>query len=58
MQQNLFEHFSSEGHNVFLDDVSIIFINKIDLKDPNKREHQWRHNLKRMAPQGLNVEND
>ena len=39
MQQHLFEHFSSEGHNSFVDDVSIIFIDKNDPKSPNKREH-------------------
>ena len=58
MQQNLFEHFSSEGHSSFLDDVSIIFNDKTDPKDPNKWEHYWRHTLKTMAPQGLNVEDD
>ena len=59
MQQHfsLFEHFSSEGHNSFLDDVSIILTDK-DTKDPNKREHYWRYTLKTMAPQGLNVEDD
>ena len=31
------QHFSSEGHNNFLDDISIIFIDKTDPKDPNKR---------------------
>ena len=41
MQQHLFEHFSSEGHKRFLDDVSIIFIDKTDPKDPNKREQYW-----------------
>ena len=58
MRQHLFEHFSSEGYSSFLDDISIIFIDKTDPKDPNKREHYWRHTLKAMAPQGLNVEND
>ena len=58
MQQYLFEHFSSGGHNSFLDDVSIIFIDKTDPKDPNKREDYWRHTLKTMVPQGLNVEDD
>ena len=58
MQQNVFEHFSSEGHSSFLDDVSIIFNDKTDPKDPNKCEHYWRHTLKTMAPQGLNVEDD
>ena len=58
MQQHIFEHFSSKGHNSFLDDVSIIFTDKTDPKDPNKWEHYWRHTLKTMAPQGLTVEDD
>ena len=58
MQQHLFECFSSEDHNSFLDDVSIIFIDKTDLKDPNKWECYWRHTLKTIAPQVLNVEDD
>ena len=57
-QQHLFEHFSSEGHNNFLDDISIIFIDKTDPKDLNKREHYWRHTFKTMAPELLNVEDD
>ena len=39
MQQHLFQHFPSECHNSFLDDVSIVFIDKTDPKDPNKRKH-------------------
>ena len=58
MQQQFFEHFSSESQNSFLDDVSIIFIDKIDPKHPNKREHYSRHTLKTMAPQGLHVDDD
>ena len=59
IQQHLFDHFSSEGdNNNFLDDVSIISIDKTDPKDPNQRYHYWRHILKTMAPQELNVEND
>ena len=58
MQQHLFEHFSSEGHNSFLEDVSIIFIGKTDPKDPYKRKQYWGHIFKTMAPQGLNVEYD
>ena len=30
MQQHLFEHFASEGHCSFLEDVTIIFIDKTD----------------------------
>ena len=58
MQQHFFEHFSSKDHSGFLDGVSIIFIDKTDTKNPNKREHYWRHTLKAMAPQNLNVEDD
>ena len=56
MQQHLFEHFSSEGNSGFPDDISIIFIDKTDPKDPNKWEHCWRYTFKTMAPQNLNVE--
>ena len=55
MQQHIYEHFSSEDHCSFLDEVSITFIDKTDTKDPNKREHYWRHTLKTMAPGGLNI---
>ena len=30
---------------VFLDDISIIFIDKTDPKDPITREHYWWHTL-------------
>ena len=36
MQQHLFDYFSSEGHNGNLNDVSIIFVDKADPRDPNK----------------------
>ena len=58
MQQHLFDHFSSEGHSRFLDELRIVFIDKTDPKDPNQRERYWRHTLKTMAPDGLNVEDD
>ena len=58
MQQHLFEHFSSEGHSGFLDDVSIIFTDKTNPRDPNKREYYWQHSLKTIVPQGLNVKDD
>ena len=58
MQQHIYEHFSSEGHCSFLDEVSITFIDKTNPKDPNKWEHYWRHTLKTMAPDGLNIEDD
>ena len=55
---NIYSNVSSESHCSFLEDVTIMFINKTDPKDPNRREHYWRHALKTMAPLGLNVEED
>ena len=56
MQQHLFEHFNSEGHHCFLDEISITLIDKTDPFEPLKRENYWRSILKAMAPWGLNVE--
>ena len=39
MQEHLFEHFESEGRSGFLPNVSTTFINKIDGKDPKRREN-------------------
>ena len=58
MQQHIFEHFSSEGHCSFVDEMKITFIDRTDANDPNQREHYWRHTLKTMAPNGLNIEDD
>ena len=58
MQKHLFEHFASECHCSFIEDVTIIFIDKTDPKDRNWRGHYWRDTRKTMAPQGLNVEDD
>ena len=58
MQQHFFEHFASEGHSSFLEDLTITLADKTDPKDSNQREHYWRHTLKTMAPLGLNVEDD
>ena len=36
MQEHLFRHFSSPGHNGFLTDISVTFIGKTDPSDPLK----------------------
>ena len=41
MQEHLYKHFESEGHNEFLDDVSITLIDKTDSSNPTKRENYW-----------------
>ena len=56
MQEYLYSHFESEGHNGFLEDVSIALIDKTDGSDPTKREKFWMHTLKTLAPYGLNIE--
>ena len=54
-QQHLYDHFVLEDHAQFVNDVSIIFIDKADPTDPLKREQYWRHTLKTLVPYGLNV---
>ena len=45
MQEDLFKHFKSVGHNSFLNG-----------KNPKKREDYWRRTLKTYSPFELNVE--
>ena len=56
MQEHLFSHFSMLGHDGFLNDVFITFIDKTDPSDPLRREHYRRQTLKTMVPYGLNIE--
>ena len=58
MQQLLLEHFASEDHCSFLEDLTTTLTDKTDPKDSSQREHYWRHTLKTMTPLGLNVEDD
>ena len=54
-QKHLYEHFTEKGHEGFLQDVSIIFIDKTDPSDPLKREKCWWDTLKTLATDGLNI---
>ena len=56
MQEHLFIHFPAEGHDGFLSDVSIAFIDKTDPSDPLQREDYWRQTLKTMVSYGPNIE--
>ena len=56
MQKHLFRHFSSPGHNGFLNDVSATFIDKTDPSDHLKREDFWRETLMTKVPYELNIE--
>ena len=55
--EHLFIHLSMAGHNGFLNDVSITFIDKTDQSDPLRREDYWRQTPETMVPYGLNIEN-
>ena len=55
MQQHLYEHFYSEGHNGFLGNVFINLIDKTDGFQPKKRENYWMRTLKTLAPLGLDA---
>ena len=39
---DLFEHFTSHGHNLFLEDCAVTLIDKTDVVDPHRREEYWR----------------
>ena len=56
MQEHLFSHFSMVGHDGFLSDVSITFLDKTDPSDPLRAKDYWRPTLKTMIPYGLNIE--
>ena len=55
-QKSLHEHFLSDSHQSFEEDVSISLIDKTDPSDPHKREYYWLRTLKTIAPFGLNTE--
>ena len=50
MQQHLYEHFYSEGHNGFLENVSVSLIDKTDGFQHKKSENYWMRTLKTLAP--------
>ena len=55
LQPLLFEHFSSNDHNSFLEDCSITLIDKSDGSDRTRKEEYWRRVLKTVIPDELNV---
>ena len=55
MQEHLYQHFYSDGHNGFLKDVKIMLISKTDCKDPKNRENYWVRTFKMLAPDGLKI---
>ena len=56
MQEHLYQHFESEGHAEFIDDVSMTLIDKTYGSNPTNRDNYWMRTLKTFAPYGPNVE--
>ena len=46
MQEDLLEHFKSEGNSDFFGNVSITLIDEKDGKDPKKGGNNWMRTLK------------
>ena len=57
MQEYLHNNFQKEGHNDFLEHLSVTLTDKNDGFDLTKRETFWMHTPKTLAPYGLKVEN-
>ena len=55
-KKSFHEHFLSDSHQRFEEDVSICLIDKTDPSDPHKREYYWLRTLKTKTPFGLNTE--
>ena len=55
MQEHIYEHFNREGHTAFLENVSLTFIDKTDLQNPEKKENYWIQTLKNMVLLGLTL---
>ena len=55
MQSHVFEHFSSNDHNGFSEDYSIIVTVKTDGSDSTRRDEYWRKVLKAVTPHVLNM---
>ena len=56
MQVNLYEHFYTDGHSGFFEDVEITLINKTYGRNPKSRESYWMRTLKTLTPNGLKIE--
>ena len=49
MQEHLYKHFYSDGHNGFLEDVAITLINKTDHRDPKKQGKLLNENFQNVS---------
>ena len=43
MQGHIFEHFNSDDHIIFLENISVTFTDKTESQNPEKRESYWIH---------------
>ena len=51
-----FENFEREGHNGFLENISLTLTDKADGKDLKRRENYWMRELKIYSSFGLYIE--
>ena len=56
MKYHQYDHFYSDGHNGFLQDVAITLLDTIDGENPKNMKNYWMRTLKTLAPGGLNIE--
>ena len=48
-----YEHYLSQNHNGFINDIKNIFINKTNPPDATRGDHFWGAKFKTLAPDGL-----
>ena len=56
MQEHLYGHFCSHGHNDYLEEITITLTKKINGKDPKNKENCGMRTLKTLAPDGFKIE--
>ena len=53
MQEHILEHLDSEGHTGFLENVSVVFIDKTDSQNREKKKKLLKPHLKHYGTLGL-----
>ena len=53
-QGNIYSHFFSNGPEG-VNDMTVLIIDKTDVKEPTRREAFWAYKLNSFVPRGLNL---
>ena len=51
--EHLYSHFFSKGHEG-VNDMTVLIIDKTDVREPTRREAFWAYKLNSFVPRGLN----